>query len=170
MNGPYFDWLINLVCSSAYKKSYLSLLLELYDIPFWYDEEIAPNDRYRLEAGAALQFEYESITGDHISRPCSVLELMIALARKGENISGVLDSTAWFWMMIDNLGLGSMYERHFDRDYVRATIDRFLRRDYSPNGQGGLFYIPGIQEDLRQVEIWYQMCWYQNYILEKEGK
>lgn len=170
MNGPYFDWLINLVCTLPYKKSYISLLSELYDIPFRYDAKIAPNDVYRMDAGSALQFEYASITGDYISRPCSVLEVMIALARKGENISGVLKSVDWFWMMVDNLGLSSMYERHFKVDYVRAVIERFLDRDYSPNGSGGLFYIPGIKDDLRQVEIWYQMCWYQNYILEKEGK
>ena len=170
MKVSYFNWLIGLVCSSAYKKSYMSLLSELFDIPFRFDAEIAPNDVYRMEAGSALQFEYASITGGYISRPCSVLEVMIALARKCENISGVLQSLDWFWMMIDNLGLSTMYERHFNADYVRAVIERFLNRDYSPNGSGGLFYIPGIKEDLRQVEIWYQMCWYQNYILEKEGK
>lgn len=170
MNEPYFDWLINLVTTSSYRKSYRSLLLELFDIPFTYIKEIAPNDVYRMEAGSALQFEYMSITGDHVSRPCSVLEMMIALARKCENISGCIDCIGWFWMMIDNLGLDSMYERHFRADYVRAVIARFLERKYSPNGSGSLFYIPGTSEDLRQVEIWYQMCWYQNYILEKEGR
>lgn len=170
MNGPYFDWLINLVCTSSHRKSYISLLSELYNIPFWFNSAIAPNDIYRMDDGLALQYEYASITGDNVSRSCSVLEVMIALARKCENISGVIDCEGWFWMMIDNLGLESMYERHFDADYVRAVIARFLERGYSPNGSGSLFYIPGIKEDLRQVEIWYQMCWYQNYILEKEGE
>ena len=73
-------------------------------------------------------------------------------------------------MMINNLGLEPMYERHYNAGYVKNIIARFLNRDYFPNGLGGLFYIPGIKEDLRQVEIWYQMCWYQNYILEKEGE
>ena len=168
MNGPYFDWLINMVCNASHKKSYISLLSELYDIPFWYNSDIAPNDIYRMDDGLALQYEYASITGEQVSRPCSVLEMMIALARRGETISG--KSIDWFWMMIDNLGLGAMYERHFDADYVRAVVTRFLERDYSPNGSGGLFYIPGSREDLRRVEIWYQMCWYQNYILQKEGE
>lgn len=170
MNGPYFDWLINLVCTSAYKKSYISLLSELYNTPFWFDSVIAPNDIYRMDDGLALQYEYMSITKDNVSRQCSVLEMMIALARKCENISGVIDCMSWFWMMIDNLGLETMYERYYQADYARAIIARFLERDYAPNGSGSLFYIPGIQEDLRQVEIWYQMCWYQNYILEKEGE
>lgn len=170
MNGPYFDWLVNLVCTSSHMKSYISLLSELYETPFEYDERIAPNDIYRMDDGLALQYEYASITGDKISRFCSVLEVMIALARKCENISGVIDSSAWFWMMINNLGLEPMYERHYNAGYVKNIIARFLNRDYYPNGLGGLFYIPGIKEDLRQVEIWYQMCWYQNYILEKEGE
>ena len=170
MYGPYFDWLVDLVCSSQYKRAYISLLSELYNTPFKYDGVVAPNDKYRLESGLALQFEYASITGEQVSRPCSILEMMIALARKGENISGTLDCTYWFWTMIDNLGLSSMYEKHFNAGYVKAVLRKFIERDYSPNGAGGLFYIPGIQEDLRQVEIWYQMCWYQNYILEKEGE
>ena len=40
------------------------------------------------------------------------------------------------------------------------VIKRFLDRDYEPNGKGGLFTIKNCRQDLRKVEIWYQLCWY----------
>ena len=72
----------------------------------------------------------------------------------------------WFGGMIDNLGLGSMYDENFDRDYVDEKIGIFLNRDYERNGKGGLFTVKHCKYDLRTVEIWYQMCWYLDYILQ----
>ena len=66
----------------------------------------------------------------------------------------------WFWGMISNLGLGSMTDDRYDRAYVDFVIDRFLNREYEPNGRGGLFTVEKSKKDLRRVEIWYQMCWY----------
>ena len=67
--------------------------------------------------------------------------------------------------MITNLGLGSMYDSNYDKIYVRKTVERFLNRDYEPNGKGGLFTIRNCNRDLRQVEIWYQLNWYLNSIV-----
>ena len=76
------------------------------------------------------------------------------------------DRTAqWFWSMIVSLGLGSMTDSRFDEYYVERVIDRFLNRDYSPDGRGGLFTIPRCEEDLRDVEIWYQTTWYLDTIM-----
>jgi hypothetical protein len=47
-------------------------------------------------------------------------------------------------------------------DYV---LDRFLDRDYEPDGRGGLFRVKHTDEDLRFVEIWYQMNWYLDELL-----
>jgi hypothetical protein len=66
----------------------------------------------------------------------------------------------WFWGMIRNLGLGSMTDDRFDERAVRKTIEIFLNREYEPDGRGGLFTIRHRREDLRNVEIWYQLCWY----------
>ena len=71
-------------------------------------------------------------------------------------------TSVWFWNMIDNLGLSDMSDAHFNQPYVDDVIFRFLNRDYLPNGQGGLFTINNCSEDLRNVEIWYQLCWYLN--------
>ena len=39
-----------------------------------------------------------------------------------------------------------------------------MNREYEPNGKGGLFTIRGCEEDLTEVEIWYQLNWYLNTI------
>ena len=66
----------------------------------------------------------------------------------------------WFWGMINNLGLGAMIDEKFDKNYVKEIVDRFLNRDYEPDGRGGLFTIRHCEDDLRNVEIWNQLCWY----------
>ena len=55
-----------------------------------------------------------------------------------------------------------MTDAKFDEDEVDEILDIFLRHDYEPNGRGGLFIIDDEEEDLRDEEIWAQMCWYVN--------
>ncbi len=103
-------------------------------------------------------------------RPCSVLEMMIALAiRLEEHIMDdpeVGNRTGqWFWNMIVNLGLGSMNDSRFNKLYVQNIIHKFLEREYQPNGKGGLFTIEDCRYDLREIEIWYQACWYLDNII-----
>ena len=74
-------------------------------------------------------------------------------------------TTQWFWGMINNLGLGSMWGDNYDKVYVDQVLQTFLNRDYAPNGKGGLFTIRNCDRDLRDVEIWYQLNWYLNSIL-----
>ena len=47
-----------------------------------------------------------------------------------------------------------------NEELVEDIIYQFLYRAYEPNGKGGLFYIRDYYEDLRNVEIWTQLCWY----------
>ena len=69
-------------------------------------------------------------------------------------------TTQWFWGMISNLGLSGMYDGNFDLVMVKWNINRFLNREYSPDGKGGLFTVRDCEYDLRDVEIWTQLCWY----------
>ena len=79
---------------------------------------------------------------------------------------GVGDRTGqWFWGMIVNLGLGSMTDGRYDRRFVEGVLNRFLNREYEPDGRGGLFRIKHCNRDLRTVEIWYQLCWYLDSIV-----
>lgn len=53
-----------------------------------------------------------------------------------------------------------MHDGRFDRDYVDEVLSRFLNRDYARNGEGGLFTVRQSGQDMRSVEIWYQMSRY----------
>ena len=113
--NEYFEWLFSLVCGEEYSKqfSYRKLLTRLHDTEFRYS---IPRDRNRADDGIDLRSRftwtkyrnYELLC--FLDGPCSVLEMMIALAiRCEENIMddpNIGDRTAqWFWGMVVNLGL-----------------------------------------------------------------
>lgn len=172
LNNRYFEWMCQLVLERRYSKghSYHKLLSFLHSIDFSYT---IPMDGNREADGIDLRyrFGYENSYKDSMiaayldNRPCSVLEMMIALAiRCEENIMDDPDigdrTSQWFWSMIANLGLSSMDDARYDEQYTDKIIERFLNRDYKRNGEGGLFTVKHSNRDLRNVEIWYQMCWY----------
>lgn len=176
--NEYFEWLFNLVCGEEYSKqfSYRKLLTRLHKTEFRYSIE---RDRNRAEDGIDMRDRFIWVNGyddsyyeimDILDGPCSVLEMMIALAiRCEENIMddpNVGDrTTQWFWGMVINLGLGSMIDSRFNKSFVDETIRTFLDRNYAPNGNGGLFTIRDCDRDLRTVEIWHQLCWYLDKIV-----
>lgn len=71
----------------------------------------------------------------------------------------------WFWIMLNNMGLGSMSNNRYDPYLTDEIIDRFLNREYDRDGKGGLFRIKDCKYDLRNVEIWCQLNWYINTIV-----
>jgi len=169
INNEYFEWLFNLVCDGRFSKkvSYRKLLTYLHCIEFTY---IVPNDSNRAEDGIDLRYRFVLEKDcEHMSKylvgPCTVLEMMVALAVRCEE--SIMDNPSvgdrtgqWFWGMITNLGLGSMSDDIFDEDEVDYIVERFLNREYEPDGKGGLFTIKRCKYDLREIEIWYQLCWY----------
>lgn len=177
----YFKWMYGLVCDKKrYSKtpSYRRLLRYLNSIEFQYT---IPMDANRAEDGMDLRyrFAYDCRYEDAMiaecldDRPCSMLEMMIALALRCEE-DIMIDPDfgdrkgQWFWEMIVNLGLGSMHDENFDEEYVDFVIERFHDRNYHPDGSnGGLFTVKDAPRDMRDVEIWYQMCWHLNEILDQ---
>ena len=170
----YFDWMYQLVCDDQYQDSYCRLLSHLHDREFIYILEMDGN---RATDGVDLRYRFAYDCGYNYSmvdrylgnRPCSILEMMVALALKcEENIMvdpDVGDRTGlWFWDMVASLGLSSMTDSEFDIFYVDDVLDRFLNREYRRNGEGGLFTVRHCRYDLRTAEIWYQMNWYLNDI------
>ena len=162
----YFDWMYDIVCGDRYSEniSYWKLINCLHNIEFRY---VIPNDKNRAEDGKALRYRFAVLNEcegaeEYLDGPCSVLEMMLALAlRCEENIMDDLaygDRTSqWFWEMVVSLGLGSMYDNKFDRRVVEDIILDFLNRDYAPDGRGGLFTIRNCRYDLRDLEIWSQL-------------
>lgn len=172
--NEYFEWLYSIVSidegSYPDSTSYRKLMMHLHSTEFTYS---IYKDKNRASDGIDLRFRFAIHNGhenlqpitNYISGPCSVLEMMIALALRCEET--IMDdpkygdrTKQWFWNMINSLGLNSMYNREYDKNEVDDILNTFLNREYSSNGRGGLFTIENCKTDLTTVEIWCQLCWY----------
>jgi hypothetical protein len=102
----------------------------------------------------------------YLTGPCSVLEMLIALAIRCEDLTddpGLGDRTAqWFWEMITTMGLSTMHDSNYNEWLVNDVVTRFLNREYDPDGRGGLFRVRNWDRDMRTAEIWHQLMAYIN--------
>lgn len=173
----YFDWMYHMVTDNRYggEIRYHKLLTFLHDIEFRY---VLSRDADRAEDGESLRrrfafynYEHEERGKviDYLARPCSVLEMILALAIRCEDI---MDDPAignrtgqWFWEMINTIGIGWMSDDAFDKDEALKKINIFMEREFEPDGEGGLFHIPNCHSDLRDVEFWVSMLWYLDHII-----
>ena len=121
--------------------------------------------RYRFASSRYFNDELFPEVMDALDGPCSVLEMMIALAVRCEE--DTMDNAEfgdrtgqWFWGMINSLGLHGEYDAVYDKSAVELSIERFLNRTYCSDGRGGLFTIRNCRHDMRKAEIWHQLCWY----------
>lgn len=177
LNQEYFDWMCSLVSENPITNgaTYRKLLTYLNQVDFTYTIDMDGN---RAEDGIDLRYRFgyergysNPMIASYLDiRPCSVLEMMIALAvRCEEHImedSEIGNRTGqWFWTMVVSLGLRAMDDRRFNDIYVSKIIERFLDRKYERNGVGGLFTVQHCSRDMRTTEIWYQMCLYLDSIL-----
>lgn len=173
IHDEYFEWLCDIVCQNRFAEtiSYRKLLAHLHNVEFRWSRTLDADRaswgidmRYRFAQSRPLDmscFDLRTI----LKSPCSVLEMMIALAVRCEE--DMMDdpeygdrTSQWFWGMVRSLGLGGMTDRIYDPDRVETVIQRFLDRDYESNGKGGLFTLRHAPFDARKVDIWYQLCWY----------
>lgn len=173
LREEYYGYLVSLVKGSS--KPYKKLLRYLFDKSFQYQ---LPMDGCREEDGVELRYIFgdlhqydETVIMSYLDdRPCSIFELLIALASRMsvEYLTGSNDPNEVapiFWEMISNLDLTAMKDGRFDFYVVEDVIDSFLFREYRYDGTGGIFPIKGIDRDMRNVDLWSQMCW---YLTEKE--
>lgn len=180
LRNRYFDWMYGLVCNDEYSRNntYKKLFSYLYDVEFTYQH---PMDGNRYEDGIDFRYHFGREHGipDYLissyldNCPCSVLEMMLALSvRIEENIMDNPDYGnrvgQWFWEMIVSLGLGHMTDSNFDLDYVDEVLYIFLNRKYNPDGKGSLFTMSNPNQDMRNVEIWYQMSAHLNELMGSE--
>lgn len=171
--NDYFEWMYRLVCGEGGRNlSFRKLLMRLYDLDYQYT---LPMDENRWTDGVQLRYRYgrehnipESVIASELdTRPCSMLEMMLALSLRCEETIMIDDhfgdrTGQWFWNMISSLGLGGETDRNFRAAHVDAVVDRFNNRRYSPNGEGGLFRVNDRNINLLNMDIWYQMQAYIN--------
>lgn len=171
--NAYFEWLFDMVCGERFaeENSFRKLIIHLHRTIFRWTIR---NDESRANEGKNLRHRFaltqmpdldERLILDILAGPCSVLEMMVSLAIYCEE--HVMDNpqlgdrtSQWFWNMVVNLGLGGQRDSLYDKRFVEDSLQRFLNREYEPNGKGGLFMIRGCRRDLRKVEIFHQLCWY----------
>lgn len=158
----YFNWLCDLVYDRNSKTSYNKLLKCLHDKEFTWTMVMDENralDGIELRDRFVDLYPYAEIDFD---KPCSMLEMMVALAERCEDHIMSNDrygnrTGEWFWNMILSLGLTKMFDENFDRGYVDEVLFIFDTRQYAKDGKGSLFAIDSDDVDMRNIEIWYQM-------------
>jgi len=167
----YFQWLYRQVAPIRLKnpaRTYWSLLRQLHAKEFvWF----VPNDDNRVMDGKDLRYGFlEAIGEDHFHHPtfmtleCSILEMLIALARR-LSFNGGGASQEWFWHLMNNLGLrGCNDAEPGPPEVIDHILNRVIERTYNYDGSGGLFPLKETNVDQRSVEIWYQMT---SYLIER---
>lgn len=174
LKHDYFEWLCDLINVNTDTTSYWLLARDLFSKEFY---SLVKHDENRGFDGLDLREEYCLIYNEYeedvCDSECTILEMLIALARRMNDEmynpeSGKNYTSRYFWEMINNLGL-SLYS---DDVYVELDgsfncdniLTSFLDREYNQYGEGGLFPLNHPKEDQRKVEIWYQM---QEYLKER---
>lgn len=169
LESDYFDWLYELMHDDGPTEitSFRKLLSHLHRVEFTYS---IPKDYNRARDGIDLRYRYGlenhvKDAEDRIIGPCSVLEMMVALALRCEET--IMDNPKygnrtrqWFWQMIRTLGLNGMTDVSYDEELVDEAIRIFLNREFEPDGRGGLFKVRDDQCDMRKLEIWLQLNCY----------
>lgn len=170
LDQAYFYWLCGQVAvdDPHPSRTYWRMLRTLYAKEFvWF----VPNDDNRLADGRDLRYEfiedrrYQGVSIDAIHNGCSMLELLIGLARR-LSFEAEGEPRSWFWQLIENLDLEKFNDNtRLPEEAIDDALDQVIFRTYRRNGQGGLFPLNHPNEDQRNVEIWYQLC---AYILERQ--
>lgn len=178
----YFDELYRVSGGRKGVRTYKKLLHKLHEVPFTYtilmdENRFADGISLRYIVGRELGYSDPEIATGLDNKPCSVLEMLVALCLGIEERimcdPELGDRTSeWFWLIMKNLKLDRYSDSYYNKyseinidDILNAFMDRKYHRDGS---NGGAFIIPGCEYDLRNTELWYQACWYLNTIIDRE--
>lgn len=165
IDNVYFNWLcakVNRVENPTPSLTYWNLLRQLYITEFAW---LVSGDDNRAEDGLELRVEFlmESRLPENElweSMGCSVLEMLIAFARKAEFNAG-RSTEFWFWRFLENLGLADANDASYiPPEEIDEILYNFIWRTYEYDGTGGLFPMANPPKDQREVEVWYQFCEY----------
>ena len=172
----YFQWLCEVIRINDMPESYNILVRKLHSIEFVWK---ISNDDNRAKDGIGLREEYIEKYNPRVKSgyldgdPCSVLEMLIALAgRMAFNLADPNDNQdltpRYFWDLVGNLGLLAFTDDRYARfnldNQCESIVYSFMDREYRSDGYGGLFPLKYPTSDQRELEIWYQM---HAYLAEK---
>lgn len=172
----YFTWLNFLVEAP---ENYSLLMIKLHRTAYIW---IIERDGDRAADGKSLRYKYAiGVTDDSkeideikdfLSGPCSVLEFLVALARRIElNIMADPDigdrTSEWFREMLDNLDLLKYDDKNYSEIAVDYILNRFMERKYGDDGVGNIFknnVKGGLQGGLsfQDIDVATQMHMYAN--------
>ena len=164
-SDKYFRYLVDKVDGLGAYSGRTTLLKQLFETEYRWDYKI-PLDSDRAEDGKNLRLSYFHETGKHSHmefKPCTVLEMLIAMSLAMENIMGApgdYHPERWFWEMLENIGIANMKDRNYDSQSVASAIDVWLSRDYDKKGHGGIFPLHRSKRDVRRMPIWEQAGMY----------
>lgn len=177
----YYEWLCDKI--DLVPGTFDILIRELYGLSFRWKLDL---DENRAEDGYVLRGYFHNPDGstalDALSdRPCSILEMLIALAQKMDYLmsdTGRGDRTKiWFWEMLENLGLTAFSDDSFDEPFgddmtrlgeIRSICDRWMDREFTYRGYGSPFPLMSPQRDQRDQHMIDQMNDYvlENYVVD----
>ena len=167
----YFNWLLQLiepVRNINPARTHSLLAEQMFKTPFRWS---VPNDDNRIEDAKELREEFldhYSVDEKWLNQEANVLEVLVALARR-VSYEGGGEPDEWFWKLVSNLGLWQFTDESYSdwvAEQVDVALEIFMDREYSHNGEGGLFPLESTNADQREVELWYQMSY---YLLEGHG-
>lgn len=156
-NLTYFQWLCDEVGIYGYfqEESIGSVLFRIqYTYRFVLDEN-------RAIAGTNLRQEFTDIYGapeDEVKTgPCSVFEMLVALARDFASNADISVKQAYSDMMF-NVGLipVSIMDTK-DEDDIFRTVDQWLEGRVNERGDGTPFPLNFYDGDARHLDLWSQM-------------
>lgn len=159
MLEDYYQWLIDLLGDEDLRLDYQKLLRKLFDTEFTWTVDF---DRNRAQDGLYLReiFTRDTTWPIDFDKPCSVLEMMIALAMRCEDLiydPDVTDSVVeTFKDMLYNLSLDLMDDSHYIESRVNYILKKFLNREYDSHGNGSIFCVGSCVQDFRVMDLWWQ--------------
>lgn len=162
-NQSYIYWLRK----RAGIDEYVDLSMSIAAMPF---RSGIMMDRNRIMDGEQLRTIYSDFTGRRPNsdiRGCSVLEFLVALADRVNDVLATIPVNEAFRMFMDNMDISRCTDDWFlhQRDpecYIQDRCDVMMDRIYEPDGSnGGLFIVHG-PKDIRPSEWWWQMQYWLN--------
>ena len=177
IRNKYIEWISELIFPiDSYRQKYSKLIEGLHSIGF---TSVFPMDMNRIMDGVDLRYRFgyetrvpiELIDEFLYKNQCTVLEVMVALClRCEENImydDQYGDRTSvWFKQMMISMHIDTLTDDKYDKYLLFDRVQIMMSHRYSEDGEGGLFTVKNCTQDMRDLELWKQMCLYLNSIID----